>query len=330
MNIHSIINFVLLGSALLPGGQSDLLLTPRLTDNLVQKMIPVLRLQVAQSQAALGQLDQRINQVNQFFNLIEDMKTGKIDPLTWMKGKSKFVIVPPDVVYKPKLSCWTTSYLNDPTAVFSFGVEAPDEVRKAARNGAEMTKLLYSGSGLDFSKMPGGKKIADLAEETTNFYLNNKFSGPKSKIFLDLLFSSPDQSVSVMFYYVNFYAVQQPGETMADGPMIMLGINTQANEDIPEESTKQRIPEQNLKTALQKAGMTEEEYNAYLGSLVLARTDAMNPDALEIAVDFAQLPAEEVKTIKEMQNFNEIRKANILIYNRFAHILEPLLVALGY
>ncbi len=330
MKIGKIIYFVLLGGALVANGQLNQSLTPPLTNKLVQKIIPVLRVQVAQTQTALGQLNQRLSQINQYTELIEDIKSGKIDPLTWLKSKSNFVMVPAAATYKPKLSSWTSSFLNEPTAVFSFGVEAPEQIKKAARSGEEMVKLMYSSSGLDFSNIPGGKKISDLAEKTKEYYSSKGFSDPYSKIFFDLMFHSPDQTVSVMFYYVNFYGVQETGEIMADGPMLMLWANSQVGNEAPETTEKQKIQGQDVETAMQRTGMTQEEYDAYLGSLVLARNDAMNPAALEITVDFSQLPVEEVKTVKEMQHFMELRKANVWVYNRFAHILEPLLVALGY
>lgn len=326
-----VICLLAVGALALAGGQEDLL--PRLSEDIVRKIMPVIRVDAANATAALGLVQEMTAKMEAYTQLVADIGAGKVDPLAWLRSKSKYVIVPPSAVYKPKLSSWASSnYFQEPLALFSFGIEAPREIQKGAINGQVMGKLVLSGDAI--YKLPGGQKLKAVEDETIKFYEANKFVPSHLQRFFSFIAKAPDASVAIDFEYTNMFAGAEVGEGVPNGPLLWVWLSSgdifdNPREDISKPRDKSARAPENMDAALAKAGMNREAYQLYLGALVMAKSDAADPSTLEISADITGLSAEQAKAIKDMQDFYALRKSNLKIYQKFAVQLDPLLALLG-
>jgi len=316
------------GALALAGTLADML--PRLNEDIVTRMLPVMRADVGQVRAAQAALEEFTAQMDEHTQLLEDIEAGKVDPLAWLKSKSRYFIVPPSAVYKPKLSRWvSSSYFFDPAALFSFGVEAPEKIRKASRSGEEGGSLLLSGQ--DIYKLPGGQKLKTVEDEVLRFYLAGKFTKSPLQHFFMLTMESPDTSVVMLLEYTNAFAGSEASEGAPDGPTLWLWLSSEgiSPEDVSKPRGDSVQASKDLDAALAGAGMTYDSYQFYLGALTMAKSDAADPSTLEMTVDTASLPAEQAAAIKDMQDFYAIRRSNLKVYQQVADKVDSLLILLG-
>jgi hypothetical protein len=316
------------GALALAGTLADVL--PRLTEDIVTRMLPVMRAEAEQIDAAQAGLQEFTAALDEHAKTIEDIGAGKIDPLAWLKSKSKCLIVPGSAEYKPKLSRWvSSSYFFNPVALFSFGIEAPERIRKASRSGEEGGSLLLSGQ--DIYKLPGGQKLKAVEDEVTRFYRANKFVKSPVQHFFTLTMESPDSSVVVLLEYTNMFAGSEASEGVPDGPTLWLWLSAEgmSPEDVSRPRDDSVQASGNLDAALARAGMTYDFYQSYLGALSMAKSDAADPSALEMTVDSSSLPAEQAEVIKDMQDFYAIRRSNLKVYRQVADKVDSLLTLLG-
>lgn len=310
---------------------------PKLTDADVRRVLPVMRADAAERQGALKEMGQTLEKyekmTQEMAQRMKDLESGKLDPLAYLKQRSPYVSAPPSAAYKPKLSriasLWAYGY---PIAVFSYGIES-----EAARNlahGGESAARQYANFG-DIYKGPAGQKIKAAEEEFKSFYT--------AKGFRDLAFTkvpgwscvSPDGSVSAWFVFVNLYAGTKDVEAIPDGPILELGLAEFFS--VGEKPQRMDEPESpahlDKEQALREAGMSEEEYGAFVNALAMARNDAANPSAIDpanIGLDYdGPMEPEMKKTLVEMRAFYEVRRQNSILYKRHAAVLDPLLTALG-
>jgi hypothetical protein len=61
--------------------QADLL--PRLPEDIVRKIMPVMRSEATHLKAAQGQLQEMTTKMDEHTQLLEDIKARKVDPLAW-------------------------------------------------------------------------------------------------------------------------------------------------------------------------------------------------------------------------------------------------------
>ena len=309
----------------------------RLTDADVKAIIPVMKAEAAQTQAALNQMERQLEQAAKMTEEAEqrykDFETGKIDPLVYLKQKSKYTLAPPTAVYKPKLSrALSLYYYGDPTAFFSYGIDS-----EAARNlalGGEATATQYVNFG-DIYKGPNGQKIKAAEEEFKSFYTAKGFTNLHFTKIPGWECVSPDGGTVAWFVFFNLYAGIKDVETIPDGPILLFGLAdywSPGERPRPIESPESRIPS-SKETALRLAGMSEEEYGEYVGALMMARNDDADPSAIDpsnLGLDFeGPVDPETAKALEEMRVFYELRRQNMLIYKKYAAVLDPLLAAMG-
>jgi len=310
---------------------------PKLTDADVRRVLPVMKAEAAERQAALKEMGQTLEQIEKMTQeteqRIKDLESGKLDPLAYLKQHSPSIAVPPSATYKPKLSriasLWAYGY---PIAVFSYGIDS-EAARNLARGG-ESAARQYANFG-DIYKGPAGQKIKAAEEEFKSFYT--------AKGFRDLAFTkvpgwscvSPDGGVSAWFVFVNLYAGTKDVEAIPDGPILELGLAeffSAGEKPQPMEKPERPAP-LGKEQALRQAGMSEEEYGEFVSALAMARNDAANPSAIDpanIGLDSeGPMEPEMKKTLVEMRAFYEVRRQNSILYKRHAAVLGPLLTALG-
>jgi hypothetical protein len=337
MNKRTAVGLLAIGAVWLSGALAwGQMTVPRLTDADVKRIIPVMKAEAAQTQADLKQLEQDVKRGEEYFQLreqlLKDMETGKVDPLAYLKQQSKYILAPPSAVYKPKLSRYVSVnlYYGDPTAVFSYGIEASETLKTLARGGeAAAVQLVTFG---DVYNGPNGKKIKAVYDEFVSFYTAKGFSHWWSETMLEYGCVSPDGRAGAVFWHPNIYAGIINVENIPDGPILLLGVAFSSSADERPRPMGSRVP-MSKETALRLIGMSEEEYGEYVGALVMARNDAADPSAIDPAnmgLDFeGPVDPETAKALKEMRVFYELRRQNMLIYKKYAAVLDPLFAAMG-
>ena len=306
----------------------------RLTDADVKRMIPVMKAEAAQTQATLNQVGQELEQAKkrgeEHEQRIKDLEAGKLDPLAYLKQKSKYTHVPPSVVYKPKLSRLESLWAyGDPIAVFSYGINS-----EAARNlalGGEAAAVQYVNFG-DIYKGPDGQKIKAAEDEFKSFYTAKGFTNLHFTKIPGWECVSPDGGAAAWFVFYNKYSGAKDVESIPDGPILLFGLIDSFSTD-EQPLPKDRSVPMSKEQALRRAGMSEEEYGEYVGALIMARNDAADPSAVDPAntgLDFeGPVDPETAKALEEMKVFFELRRQNALIYKRYAAVVDPLLAAMG-
>ena len=309
----------------------------RLTNADVKRMIPVMKVEAAETQAGLNQLGQELEQAKYRSEEAEqrykDFEAGKIDPLMYLKQKSKYITTPSSVSYKPKLSrALSLYYYGDPTAFFSYGIDS-EAARNLARGG-EATAMQYVNFG-DIYKGPNGQKIKAAEEEFKSFYTAKGFTNLHSTKIPGWECVSPDGGAVAWFVFFNLYAGAENVETIPDGPMLLFGLTdfwSPGEQPRPIESPKSPVAT-SKETALRQAGLSEEEYGEYVGALMMARNDDADPSAIDpsnLGLDYeGPMDPETAKALEEMRVFYELRRQNMLIYKKYAAVLDPLLAAMG-
>jgi hypothetical protein len=309
----------------------------RLTDADVKRIIPVMKAEAAQTQAALNQMERQLAQAAKMTEEAEqrykDIEAGKIDPLAYLKKHSKYITTPPSAAYKPKLSRALSLYYNgDPMAFFSYGIDS-EAARKLA-GGGEATAMQYVNFG-DIYKGPNGQKIKAAEEEFKSFYTAKGFTNLHFTKIPGWECVSPDGGTVAWFVFFNLYTGAENVETVPDGPMLLFGLTdfwSPGEQPQPIESPESRVPT-SKETALRLAGMGEEEYGEYVGALVMARNDAADPSAIDpsnLGLDYeGPVEPETAEALKEVRVFYEQRRQNMLIYKKYAAVLDPLFAAMG-
>jgi hypothetical protein len=293
-----------------------------LNDDIVSRVLPALRVDAAQAQQGMKDVRESAERGEQYLALVENMRTGKADPLSWLKTQSRFVLAPPSAVYQRRFSQAISAFLVIPVAVYSFGLPAPDELVRAMRTNEGARELMTSGR--DPLASPAGLKLKALNDRVTAFYLANKFSEPNAGgIFFQCSMVSPDSTMLAVFSMSNTFPGLDGAEEFGDGPLLLLQPNSQSD-GAPAASL---APDQ-LGMALKRAGLSQVLYDEYLSALILAKSDSANPAALELQTS-GDTNAETATIIAEMKAFYAIRRKNMDVYRRQAQQVGPLLEAIG-
>ena len=310
---------------------------PRLTHDLVRRIIPVMKAEIGQNQAAWNQLRPQLEQAmkrgEEQEQLIKGLEAGKIDPLVYLKQQSKHITAPASAAYKPKLSRRASlNAYGNPIAVFSYGIESSDALGNLLGGGEAAAKQLVTFG--DIYKGANGKKIKAAEDEFMSFYKAKGFSNAKRAGFNGWHCASPDGGTVAFFWFYNRYAGLENVESVPGGPILELSRETgSSSADEQPLQMESRAP-MSKGTALRQAGMSEEEYGEYVGALMMARNDAadpsgIDPSTLELGVEGASADPEKAKTLKEMKAFYDLRRQNVLIYEKHAAVLDPLFSAMG-
>jgi len=292
-----------------------------LNDDIVKRVIPVLCVYAAQAQQALKDLSEANERGEKYTALLENISAGKADPLSWLKTQSRFVFVPPSATYERKFSQAVSTYLSIPVAVYSFGLPVPEELLKATRTNEGALELMTSGR--DPLASPAGQKLKALNERIATFYRTKKFSEPNADSPFQNSMFSPDSSLLAIFSMINLYPGFDGGEKIGDGPILMLQPNSHSGVGSEASTTEDKVG-----VALNRAGLSQEHYDEYVGALTMAKSDMENPSALELDSS-GEKNAETDKIIAEMKAFYALRKKNVEVYRRYTQQVKPLLEALG-
>jgi hypothetical protein len=344
----------LLVSCLLHASAVAQLLTPKLSESEIRSVIPILKAEIAgYSQLEKGMESERDARQA----LFDGIKSGKIDPLAWLKQRSKYVVVPPGAVYEPACSRaasiigWDSPGRQDPevanalpppvhpTAIFTLGKEIPainkhllgknitDESYKRFReNPINMDHPSYQeirstlGKVLAFYIDEGFSADFSMGGNTVNFYPRDA-EGEMAGTVWDLQIELFDPLNPDVVKNCRSHPLGPSIEIRAGGKLMDKAFKSV--------DTKVGTDDVNIKRNLQKAGITEDRYGEIKAALIMARTGSQSPEEEEPApLDFKPSTPEEKRIAQDIEMMRKevrVKKDNIRLYMRYKAELDPIL-----
>jgi hypothetical protein len=293
-----------------------------ITESEVVRVIPVLRawgpLVGAMKSRADSSTERSKEAVAERMQLLEQIKSGAVDPLEWMKKNAPSLRIPPLITYSPECSKLASGLLMGPAAVFGFGIEA-----------SEYGLALISGEkniqpGADTSALAdtdAQKKVEAVVNAMRIFYSEEKYPGFRNDAPLYWSTVSPDSSLRISVIEANVYRAWGC-DTLPTGPLLEVAWN-ETPENLAWSGNSSAIAD--LKTILGNAGMSEGGFLSLVTALAVARKDHRNPDALKIDESSPPQSDEEEKLLAEVKKMTDVRIRNMRIYERYADTLDPLL-----
>lgn len=113
------------------------------------------------------------------------------------------------------------------------------------------------------------------------------------------------------------------------GPVLEIQAGYKLLDEILRSPDNSKPIDEIISNSLKKAGISEERYALIKVSLIRARIDSDNPDAIEVPdFEFVAATDEEKETariIEQMKADALARKSNVTIYNKHKAELDPTL-----
>lgn len=333
-------------------------LTPKLTEAEVKAAIPVMRAEIA-SFSFLEKTLEADRDVR--LRLARDIKSGKIDPLDWLKQRSKHILVPPGAKYDPVSSRAVSIAGVDiileemgkgalvtppvqPTAVFTFGKTITainkDVLAKMARNLDVAGELLYDINDPSYTEM------RSILAKARTFYSQHGFSTGYSMTGDGIIFEprAAEGEISGTVFQIYFTAfspyfprVMESCSALPIGP----GIEIRAGDRMMEAystgtAASGGANQGGLKAALMKAGISENRYAEIKVSLLAARENSDNPGEpdpppLNISPDTPeerQAASDYARTERVMSDEKKNQRHNMQLYIKYLVELGPILDSL--
>jgi hypothetical protein len=250
--------------------------------------------------------------------LIDSIKEGSIDPLDWLKAHAESVIIPPLIEYGQECSRTASGVTMKPTALFTFGVEA-SEYGLSLISGEE-GRAVDPNAG-DLSETDAQKKVLAIVYAMRSFYRDANYPDFTNDAPLTWSAVSPDSSLRVTVYEANVY-LPWGCDTLPTGPLLELSWNRSPDDPFHQNTAK---PADDLISILDGMGMSGEEFLATVTALALARKDLADPSLLRLDDSGAPRSDEEEKLFAEVKRMVDIRRANMLLYEKYAPTLDMLL-----
>lgn len=330
------------------------MMVAKLTGSELSAVLPILKAEVTGyaklTNAVASEQDRR-------YHLFLDIKSGKTDPLDWLQKYSKHIIVPPGAKYLPacsrEVSIKSKELFKDselaikpsavPTAVFTFGKDFPAIDKQLL--GESMTNETYNKfmENPYNASDPSVDKLRLFIKDANSFYTKSGFSvdySPWGFLPVATAFSfyhrEDEEHISGFINIFDFTLLDPAYPDVVEqckphvmGPVIEIHAEYKLMDEILSSPGINKSTDENTRNSLRKTGITEDRYALIKISLVRARTDSENPDAIEVPdFDFVATTEEEkeiAKTIAQMKADALARKNNISIYNKFKAELDPIL-----
>lgn len=327
-------------------------LTPKLTENEVRAVIPILKEEIA----AYGQfIDAHKADYLARKKLLEEIKSGKIDPLEWLKRHSKYVIVPPDVVYEKDISRalsikgWdlpedpevpNRAYVL-PIAIFTFGKELPAINKHLLGKPITIESFIAFTSNPWDGNDPSFQEIWKVHDKMTSFYRQKGFSVGYSMDGFTLIMmpTGTDEEIAGRVDPIAF-EIFDPGypdlvkysRSHPMGPSIAIWATDKLMEKVFKPiDIKLGTDNSEVKENLQKAGINVDRYGEIKGALLIALEGSRNPEEEEPSLGITPTTPEEkeiAKTVEILKEDVRTKKRNIQLYLKYKEELEPILEVL--
>jgi hypothetical protein len=325
----------------------------KFTESELSVVLPILKAEVAGITKAVEAYASETDAKKQLYL---DLKSGKIDPLDWLKQHSKHILVPPGAKYEPACSRAVSlgGRIYDlgpeevplgaaPTAIFTLGQEI-HSVNKQILGGTitqeSFERLWESTKNLNEQDYADIKTVFD---KVIGFYINNGFissyallADGYSRTLAEFYHPEDEGYITGNIYHVdlNLYNPEYPDNIKQCrqhpiGPTLEIKAEYKLIDKLFSSSDFNKTTDENTKNSLRKAGISEDRYALIKSSLCQARTDSGDPDAIEVPeFDFVPTTEDEKETamiITQMKTDALARKSNALIYLKFKAELDPIL-----
>jgi len=331
----------------------------KLSESEIRSVIPILKAEVAAySQFKEAQKDDNLARKK----LFEEIKSGKIDPLDWLKKHSKYIIVPPGVVYQPECSR-TASILGGltlqsykqpddisldmpekatPTAIFTFGKEIR-AINKQWLIKFSKNDTSYNNDFLYDVNDPSYNELRSILENARSFYSKRGFSAEYDETGDNIIFEPLDAEGEIIGYVASFYGpsynpyfmeFMKACASLPIGPIIEIEAGDKLMEKVfKQKEIKLGTDNSEVKRCLKKCGITEEQYGEIKGALQIAREGSKNPEEEEPQpLDITPTTPEEKQAVQEYERTRQmmieeikIKKNNIELYKKYKAELDPVL-----
>ena len=316
-----------------------------LTDKDIERWLPRLRAEAAAFSKQVSEAREVtaafVSASEEYQALLADMASGKTDISTWMRSRTKYALVPPGAVYCDKCSQALIYETGGPIAVFTFNRESQhrDLLRRAA-SGDEAARDEYNtrrGEEEARKRTAEEQAVQDFVAGIKTFYFDHGFTEVEviGRSVTVWFLQSPDERVPVTIWEVNPYCgllprnIISPCAELPTGPMIEIQYHREPVE-VPGSATEEQAAAEGQRHGEKKPSSSEKEdadYERVRNALLMACTDAANPEALEFEIP-PDLPAEAKAGLAPYAAELAKRKANVLMYKRHEAELAPLLKAL--
>jgi hypothetical protein len=333
--------------------QEPVAMVAKLTESELSAVLPILKAEVAGITKAV---DAYASEMDRKRQLYLDIKSGKIDPLDWLKQHSKHILVPPEAKYEPAcsraVSLGGTIYDQGPdetplgvvpTAIFTLGKEIRSVNKQILGETITQESFERFWANTNILNDQDYADIKIILDRAIGFYKKNGFisnyvtleDGPSST---EARFYHPEDEgyisgniyhLDLMLYNPNYPENVKQCRQHPVGPTIEIKAEYKLIDKLFSSPDLSKSRDENTKNSLRKAGITEDRYALIKGSLCQARTDSENPDAIEVPeFDFVPTTEEEKATAKIFAQLKAdalARKSNIPIYIKFKAELDPIL-----
>jgi hypothetical protein len=321
----------------------DQMTVAKLSEAIVKKMVPLVKM-AADTRAAM-----QASQADAFANLGDlfvatgtskkPIATGE-DVLEAVRSISDQAFLPPGTTFLPLTSKGWYESTGGLLAVFTFGMKG-DEVLLGyfEKMQTDPQDEKWAGLYLSASSEDSPARRASLAmfKKVDAFYRGKGFKVIGTHDGIKYFWQSPDEAIYAAYDYFNDLSrvSAKVGEKSWSGPLLTLQASPKMEGPKPVADP--------MPAALEKAGMTQEEFTGYLNALLLARADQpreaeldspdmpglpeLPPDAPKEAID--QLNEAKAAYAKSMGPLLAIRKANLGLYKKRSSELEAPLAALS-
>ena len=339
--------------------QEPVAMVAKLTESELSAVLPILKAEVAGNTKAVDAFASEMDQKGQLYL---DIKSGKTDPLEWLKQHSKHILIPPEAKYEPACSRAVSlggltplgGSMNDqrpeespqgaqPTAIFTLGKELRSVNKQIPGENITQESFERLWSSTITLNDQDYADIKTIFDREIGFYKKNGFVSK-----YETLEDGPSRTSAVFYHpedegyitgniyhvYLNLYNPGYPENVkqcrqLPAGPTIEIKAEYKLIDKFFSSPDFSKSTDGNTKNSLRKTGISEDRYALIKGSLCRARTDSENPDAIEVP-DFDFVPTtpkekETARIISQMKADALARKSNAQIYIKFKAELDPIL-----
>lgn len=294
----------------------------RLTDADVARLIPLLKanvLELTRGQKALATAQDVLREVM-------DEAGGIADPLSYMRAHGEVVLVPPTARYDVSCSRSRSRGLS-PVAIFTFGVSGD-------KTHAAVLEYLRSAAKENFARYEDAGKtegIDAIVKSVLSFYKSRGVDVDKGGFgafgrtwSLGQVWSRHQFSELNPEKFDAILAASPGCEAMATGPTMYVRYDLGRAVGAAEKGVYGESP---LASALTKAGMSREEYDAHWTNLQEAQRNANHPEELT-SLDEIISRSEDAAEKASWRAHSANARANVEVFRRHAAELEPLVNAI--
>lgn len=326
----------------------------KLSENELAAVLPVLKTEITENEQLINTV---ASEQDRIYNLFLDIRSGKTDPLEWLKKYSKHIILPQGARYLPECSREVSTKSKElfkdsesgikpsalPTAVFTFGLDFPAINRQSlGENTTTETYNRFMENPYNAND-PSVDKLRIFIKDVNSFYTKNGFTVDYSPweflpVATAFSFYHPEDEERVSgFINIFDFSLLDPAypdvvkqcRQYVMGPVIEIMAGNKLLDEIYRSPDNNKPASEITRSSLKKAGISEERYCLIKASLLRARIDSENPDAIEVP-DFEFQPAtieekETARIIEQMKADALARKWNVTLYNRYKAELDPIL-----